>query len=97
MKKKFESKIIPETNRNYTNGESYTTYDRIYGGLHKSDQKLIQKDGTTYKGRIDKRSIKLNDGTLGIVYCTADNRWFDRCGMPIGKPKNLITRKVNDE
>ena len=55
------------------------------------------KDGTTYKGRIDKRSIKLKDGTLGMVHCTADNRWFDRCGMPIDKPKNLITRKSGDE
>ena len=32
-----------------------------------------------------------------MVHCTADNRWFDRCGMPIDKPKNLITRKSGDE
>jgi hypothetical protein len=24
---------------------------------------------------------------------TADNRWFDSCGMPISKPTNLITHK----
>ena len=92
MKKKFEEIIIPESNK-----VDDKIIDRIYGGLHKSDQRLIQKDGTTYKGRIDKRSIKLKDGTLGIVYCTADNRWFDRGGMPIDKPKNLITRKSGDE
>jgi len=24
---------------------------------------------------------------------TADNRWFDKQGMPISKPTNLITHK----
>ena len=54
---------------------------------------LIQKNGSEYKGRIDKKSIKLSDGTLGHVHVTADNRWFNNCGMPINKPTNLITHK----
>ena len=94
---KFDNIVIPETNRLYSSETQFVYIDRIYGGVHKSDKRLIQKDGTTYKGRIDKRSIKLKDGTLGMVHCTADNRWFDRCGMPIDKPKNLITRKSGDE
>ena len=66
--------------------------DRIYTNLHK-DVELINKDGSDYSGRIDKRAINLDDGTLGHVYVTADTRWFDRCGMPIDKPTNLVTHK----
>jgi PKD repeat protein len=66
--------------------------DRIYTNLHK-DLELINKDGTEYSGRIDKRTIKLDDGTLGHVMVTTDDRWFDRCGMPIDKPINLVTHK----
>ena len=88
------SKTIPETNRIYKDGSEtkFVAYDRIYQNLHKS-LTLIQKNGITYAGRIDKKSIKLLDGTLGHVHVTADNRWFDSCGMPISKPTNLITHK----
>ena len=48
--------------------------DRIYTNLHK-DLELINKDGTEYSGRIDKRTIKLDDGTLGHVMVTTDERW----------------------
>jgi len=54
---------------------------------------LIQKNGTTYTGKIEKKSIKLEDGTLSFVHKTADNRWFNKTGMPISKPTNLITHK----
>ena len=87
------SNTIPETNKVYLNdGFKFDAYDRIYSNLHKS-LTLIQKNGSTYKGRIDKKSIKLSDGTLGHVHVTADNRWFNNCGMPIPKPTNLITHK----
>ena len=87
------SNTIPETNKIYLNdGSKFDAYDRIYSNLHKS-LTLIQKNGSTYKGRIDKKSIKLSDGTLGHVHVTADNRWFNNCGMPISKPTNLITHK----
>ena len=87
------SNTIPETNKIYLNdGSKFDAYDRIYSNLHKS-LTLIQKNGSEYKGRIDKKSIKLLDGTLGHVYMTADNRWFDKQGMPISKPTNLITHK----
>ena len=86
--------IIPESNKHYI-GDSETkfvAYDRIYQNLHKT-LNLIQKNGNTYTGKIEKKSIKLADGTLSYVHKTADNRWFDRCGMPIEKPTNLITHK----
>jgi len=73
--------------------------DRIYCSIF-NKLELVNKDGTIYKGKIDKKSIKV-DGVYGnfmsYVYVTADERWFDRGGMPISKPKNLLTRKEEDE
>ena len=76
-------------------GPSGTAIDRIYhtpaiGG----EPRLIQKDFTTYTGNIHKRatSVKGLDGDRFRSYCyvTDDDRWFDRAGMPIDKPKNLL-------
>ena len=88
------SNTIPETNRidNDNSDTKFVAFDRIYGNIYKQ-LILIQKNGSTYKGRIDKKSIKLSDNTLSYVYVTADNRWFNRQGMPISKPTNLITHK----
>ena len=73
--------------------------DRIYGD--KTNMRLIQKDGTVYKGALNKRRIfiKGHDGNnfTSHVYETADGRWFDRGGMPIDKPKNLDTRKKQED
>lgn len=82
--------IIPESNRL---GDK--VIDRIYGSIT-GQLKLILKDGSTYDGKIDKKSIKLSDGTLGHVY-NVKNKWFDRMGLPIDKPDNLITREKSDE
>ena len=86
------SDIIPESNKIYSSETKFVSYDRIYGNIYKQ-LKLIQKNGTEYIGKIEKKSIKLEDGTLSFVHKTADNRWFNRTGMPIGKPINLITHK----
>ena len=88
------SNIIPESNKIYKDNSDtkFVAFDRIYGNIYKQ-LILIQKNGSTYKGRIDKKSIKLSDNTLSYVYVTADNRWFNRQGMPISKPTNLITHK----
>ena len=80
-----EKPVIPESNKI---GDK--TIDRIYQNLH-GTLNLILKDGTSYDGKIDKRSIKLSNGTMSHVY-NAKNKWFDRTGMPIDKPDNLITR-----
>jgi len=69
--------------------------DRIYQDMY-GNIELVNKDFTTYKGKINKRSIKLKDGSLSYVHVTADQRWFDKQGMPIDRPKNLITRTIND-
>lgn len=84
--------IIPETNKIYSSETEFVAYDRIYGNIYKQ-LRLIQKNGTEYKGKIEKKSIKLKDGTLSFVHKTADNRWFDKAGMPIDKPTNLISHK----
>jgi hypothetical protein len=76
---------IPESNK-----RGDVTIDRIYQNLH-GTLTLILKDGSTYDGKIDKKSIKLSDGTLGYVY-NVKNKWFNRMGLPIDKPDNLITR-----
>ena len=70
--------------------------DRIYQDLH-GHLTVVNKDFTTYKGKINKRSIKLKDGSLSYVHVTDDQRWFNRQGMPIDIPKNLITRKDNEK
>ena len=77
--------IIPESNKI---GDK--VIDRIYGDIH-GGLKLILKNGTIYQNKIDKRSIKLNDGTLGHVF-HANGKWFNRMGLPIDKPDNLVTR-----
>ena len=73
--------------------------DRIYGSpASGGSMRLINKDFTTYKGKISKKSITIKglDGNNFRSYCyvTDDNRWFNRSGMPIEKPKNLVS---NDE
>ena len=85
------SSIIPESNR-----IDDKVIDRVYQNLH-GTLELVLKDGSTYDGKIDKKSIKLSDGSLGHVY-NVKNKWFDRMGMPIDKPDNLIIRiKSTDE
>ena len=84
--------IIPESNKIGPNGEAV---DRIYGSIT-GQLTLILKDGSTYRSKIDKRSIKLDDNTLSYVY-HADGRWFDRMGLPIKKPDNLVTREKENE
>ena len=76
-------------------GDNEQSIDRIYGEpASGGEMKLINKDFTEYKGKIHKRatSVKDLDGSRFRSYCyvTDDNRWFDRSGMPIQKPTNLL-------
>ena len=73
--------------------------DRIYVSIFNKIE-LVNKDGTIYKGKLEKRAIKvegINGNFLSHVYVTADDRWFNRCGLPIIKPKNLLTREQENE
>ena len=69
----------------------WVAYDRIYGGL--SGERLVQKDGTTYEGKLYKKR-RLRQGPDGQnfyqhVRVTADGRWFDNSGMPIEAPTKV--------
>jgi len=70
--------------------------DRIYGSVS-GNVELINKNNSTYHGKINKRATteKGLDGNnfRSHVYETADKRWFDRAGMPIKKPTNLVGDK----
>ena len=87
--------IVPETNKIQLDDGTFKYIDRIYSRIF-GNVYMIQKDGSQYKGKIEKRSIKLKDGTLGFVYF-ADNKWFERDGLPIDKPENLVTRTEKNE
>ncbi len=73
--------------------------DRIYGTG--PTQRLIQKDATIYQGTLTKRRITVKrltkEGSFNShVWETADGRWFDRGGMPIEKPKQLVNDKEEE-
>lgn len=80
---------------NMRNGEPI---DRIYGGEHLR-LRMIQKDGTEYKGKISKKSI-LVEGTNGNfkshIYVTDDKRTFDRSGFPVYNI-DIIEEDVTEE
>ena len=88
----------PVSNERGEDENGNTIYiDRIYGNLN-GDTRLVQKDGSEYKGKIHKRrkSVRVKDGEnfFTTVYETSDGRWFDNCGMPIEAPDKLEPEKV---
>ncbi len=80
---------------NMRNGEPI---DRLYGGGHLR-LRLIQKDGTEYKGSITKKSIMV-DGINGKIkshiYVTDDKRTFDRSGFPVYNVE-IVEEEVTDK
>jgi len=82
-------------------GEEYIMIDRVYGSLY--DDHLLQKDGTTYTGKLYKkrRLVVRKDPITGEkknfyspCTSTADGRWFDNTGLPIEAPDKLEPEKV---
>jgi len=77
--------------------------DRLYSDLF-GDINLIQKNHKEYLGKVHKKrrliSHKSVDGVnpsfYSVCYMTADNRWFDNCGMPIEAPKNSLDEEVKE-
>ena len=69
--------------------------DRIYGTG--PTLRLINKDRSVYQGTLTKRRIvcEFTNGERfnSHVWETGDGRWFDRGGMPIEKPTQLINDK----
>ena len=92
-----------EDNTNYTivsnhigiNGEPV---DRIYGNPF-GQLRLIQADYSTYRGKIHKKQLILKgiDGNNFKSHCfvTDDGRWFDRTGIPMLKPTEVIEDEDN--
>ena len=73
--------------------------DRIYQNWQTIE--LVNKDGSVYKGKINTRAITCvdtkGDNFRSYVYETADGRWFDRAGLSIDRPQNLVTRNDGDD
>jgi uncharacterized protein YdcH (DUF465 family) len=74
-------------------------YSDLFGGIT-----LIQKNHREYPGKIHrKRRLISKKSTNGdnisfysVCYLTADNRWFDNCGMPMEAPKNSLDEEVKE-
>ena len=72
----------------------WVAYDRMYGGGGATQERLIQKDGTEYQGKIYKKRRLIKSALDGNnfyqqVRVTADGRWFDNGGMPIEAPTKV--------
>ena len=85
-------------------GEEYIMIDRVYGTLW-NEGHLVQKDCTTYTGKLYKkrRLLTRKDPITGdksnfysACTSTADGRWFDNCGFPIEAPTQLEPEKQPD-
>ena len=66
--------------------------DRLYGSITGKIE-LVNKNMSIYKGKLNRRSImaKGKEGKFrSHAYETADGRWFDRAGMPMNPPKNIV-------
>ena len=81
---------------NMRNGEPI---DRIYGG-GPLRLRLIQKDGTEYKGTLTKKTIMV-DGINGRhkshIYVTEDKRVFDRSGFPVYNTETIELEEEQED
>ena len=83
-------------------GDEYVWIDRLYGSLF--EDRLIEKDGTRYTGKIYTKRRLIKSNILGVkqnfysrCYSTADGRWFDNTGFPIEAPSDLEPEKVKTQ
>jgi len=94
-----------EDNTNYTivsnhigiNGEPV---DRLYGNPF-GQLRLVQADYTEYKGNIKKKQLIKTDinGNNFKSYCyvTEDGRWFDRGGISMLPPDDVVEEESEDD
>ena len=63
MQTNKEAKVIPETNKYYSNiySEDFVYIPRIYGGLN-GKSSLVEKDGSNYKGYL--KTFKIGVSTF---------------------------------
>ena len=93
----MENKTTIVSNHIGPNGEPA---DRIYGSPASGGHlRLIQADYTNYKGKIHKKQLILKgiDGNNFKSHCfvTDDGRWFDRTGIPMLKPTEVVEDEDN--
>ena len=93
----MENKTTIVSNHIGPNGEPA---DRIYGSPASGGHlRLIQADYTNYKGKIHKKQLILKgiDGNNFKSHCfvTDDGRWFDRTGIPMLKPTEIVEDEDN--
>ena len=77
--------------------------DRIYSDLF-GEIKLIQKNHKEYPGKVHKKRRLISKKSINgdsisfysVCYVTADNRWFDNCGMPIEAPTHSLDEEVKE-
>ena len=74
--------------------------DRIYGNPF-GQLRLIQADYTEYKGNIKKKQL-IKQGLDGnnfktFCYVTDDDRWFDRGGISMLPPDDVIEEENEDD
>ena len=82
--------------------QDYEYAARMYNGYGKNDRRVVEADGSHYKGSIKIRKVsrkRINgDGNFWQTYYElADGRWFDNSGMLCEKPKSRITEETVDE
>ena len=83
----------------------WAPFDRVYGGLTPNSQRLVQKDGTEYRGKLyKKRRLIKSKNIIGeernfYSQClvTADGRWFDNGGFPINPPSKVEDEEQKEE
>ena len=86
-------------------GDEYIMIDRVYGSIFKGGSRLLQADGTYYKGKLySKRRLVTSKDSItkekknffSPCTVTADGRWFDNGGFPIEAPTQLEPEKKPD-
>jgi len=84
-------------------GDEYIMIDRVYGSIFKGGSRLLQANGTYYKGKLySKRRLVTSTDAItkekkkfySPCTVTADGRWFDNGGFPIEAPTQLEPEKV---
>ena len=75
--------------------------DRLYLLGITEQVELINKDSTKYQGKVHRRRITVQNAQgenfFAVAYESADDRWFNNCGMPMKKPINLLKEFEEEE
>ena len=100
IEKKKQSLDFPKLESNRVGPWNEKTQDyeyvaRMYQGFGKDSTRVVEANGSHYKGSIKVRKVsrkRINgDGNFWVTYYElGDGRWFDNSGMLCEKPKSKI-------